>query len=669
MSNAAGTDEVVQTDYITVGEGPQAGFTADVTPGELSVVFANTSQSSESYVWDFGDGATSTDADPTHAYAEDGDYTVTLIATNDCGTDTTTQTVSIVTAPQAGFSADATAGCTPFTVQFTDNSSANTTGWSWSFPGGAPSGSTEANPTVTYDAPGTYTVTLEVSNAAGTDEVVQTDYITVGEAPDAAFTIQTNGATAQFFNESEGGATYQWNFGDGAGSDLANPTHTYENDGEYLVSLTVTNACGSATLTDTVVINSSFPVVAFTADSPTGCAPQAVQFTNQSTGSGLSYEWSFPGGAPATSTEADPMVVYSEPGVYSVTLIAYNANGSAALTRMDYIVITSLPQAGFTYQANAGTVVFSAGAGAGWAYEWLFPDGTTLNSPNPQYHFADNGQFPVQLVVSNHCGADTLVQEVTITGILPSAAFDYGEVSGCAPFSVIFSNQSNAATDSLTWLFPGGEPAFSVEDAPEVTYALPGQYPVTLIAGNAFGADTLVLPDLVSVQEAPDAAIAYTVTDLKVEFQGETAGATTYFWDFGDGTTSNEAAPRHDYAEPGQYNVVLIVTNPCGSDTAEVALLLETSSAGETGWLTGWAVFPNPNEGAFTVTMRGRPRPEIGLRLYNTLGQLIHYDRAPFLTGRAEHPVRLTGLAAGVYWLEVRWGDQRALRRVIIQPF
>ncbi|MCB0683229.1 MAG: PKD domain-containing protein, partial [Saprospiraceae bacterium] len=153
----------------------------------------------------------------------------------------------LATPPLAGFLADQTEGCVPFTVMFMDQSSENVTGWEWSFPGGDPATSTDPNPIVTYNAAGVYDVTLVVSNAAGSNELTQMGFVVVGDVPAAGFTSMVTDLTVDLTNMSTDADSYLWDFGDGETSTESDPSHTYTEDGTYLVSLTATNECGSVT--------------------------------------------------------------------------------------------------------------------------------------------------------------------------------------------------------------------------------------------------------------------------------------------------------------------------------------------------------------------------------------------------------------------------------------
>jgi thermitase len=170
---------------------PTAGFTAVPLSGEAPLTVQFTDQSTDAptaWAWDFeSDGEVdSTLQDPSHVYDTAGTYTVTLTATNAGGSDEVVMTDYItVTAtpvpPVAAFTADVTSGTAPLTVQFTDQSTGFPTAWAWDFDNDGTVNSEQQNPSHVYDTAGTYTVTLAVTNAGGSDDVVMTDYIAVNE--------------------------------------------------------------------------------------------------------------------------------------------------------------------------------------------------------------------------------------------------------------------------------------------------------------------------------------------------------------------------------------------------------------------------------------------------------------------------------------------------------
>jgi len=222
------------------------------------VIFNNISLNGTSYSWNFGDGSVpGTEANPSHTYSQPGTYVVLLSVTNACGTVTTTQNVAVVGAPPApAISANNTVGCLPFSVQFTDQSTGDPTAWSWTFQGGTPAISTEENPLVSYNAPGTYDVVLQATNIFGTATQTFPGYITVQPPPTASFTFAANQLVVSFTSVAQNATTYSWTFGDGGSSTEQNPIHTYANPGTYSVFLIVSNNCGTFVIEQIVVITS-----------------------------------------------------------------------------------------------------------------------------------------------------------------------------------------------------------------------------------------------------------------------------------------------------------------------------------------------------------------------------------------------------------------------------
>ena len=237
---------------------PVAQFTASSTLGvaPLALNFLNASTGTiTSYAWTFGDGTTSTAANPVKVYSAAGTYTVSLTVTGPGGNNTQTRTNYVTVtppAPVAQFTGTPTSGLGPLTASFTNTSTGNITSYAWAFGDGTTS--TAANPVKVYSAAGTYTVSLTVTGPGGSNTQTRTNYITVttAGAPVAQFTATTTWGTARltvpFTNTSTGNITsYAWNFGDGTTSTAANPTKVYSVPGTYTVRLTVTGPGGSNT--------------------------------------------------------------------------------------------------------------------------------------------------------------------------------------------------------------------------------------------------------------------------------------------------------------------------------------------------------------------------------------------------------------------------------------
>lgn len=161
---------------------PQANFIASPKAGDppLTVQFSDISLGSpQSYLWSFGDGATSTDSNPSHTYYTPGAYTVSLLVSGPYGSDRKTleKFITVGTPPAAAFIGTPLNGQAPLSVQFTDLSTGEPTTFAWNFGDGL--GSAERNPAHIYTTPGTYSVSLAVTNPFGSNSKIHSDYITV----------------------------------------------------------------------------------------------------------------------------------------------------------------------------------------------------------------------------------------------------------------------------------------------------------------------------------------------------------------------------------------------------------------------------------------------------------------------------------------------------------
>ncbi|WP_011308635.1 PKD domain-containing protein [Methanosarcina barkeri] len=438
VTNSVGSNSTVKTDYITVSKSstptepaPVADFTADVTSGTypLSVQFTDLSENATEWLWDFGDGTNSTEQNPVHTFSEAGNYTVNLTVSNAEGNDSEVKTEYIIVsepltgAPVADFTATPTSGNAPLTVNFTDASIGNISSYSWDFNNDGTVDSTEQNPIYTYDAVGTYTVNLTVSNADGNDSEVKTEYIKVSSQssakPVAAFSASPTSGKAplkvKFTDTSTGSPTsWFWNFGDGAKSFQQNPVHKYSKAGIYTVNLTVKNAKGKNTVTKTEYIKViTKPAANFNSSVTSGKTPLKVKFTDTSTGIPAKWRWDFGDGA--KSFLQNPVHKYSKAGTYTVNLTVKNAKGKNTETKTEYIKVITKPAANFTSSVTSGKtplkVTFtdtSTGIPAKW--RWDFGDGAKSFHQNPVHEYSKAGTYTVNLTVKNAKGKNTVTK-------------------------------------------------------------------------------------------------------------------------------------------------------------------------------------------------------------------------------------------------------------------
>ena len=359
VSDGSLSDTAVKTDYITVNPAipPTAEFNGTPLNGDapLNVSFTDLSVAGTnaitSWSWDFGDGGSSSSQNPSHPYNTPGTYTVSLTVSDGSLYDEETKTDYITVtqpAPVADFSGTPLSGDAPLIVNFTDLSANNPDSWSWDFGDGESSSS--QNPNHIYDVPGTYSVSLTVSNSGGSDTETKTDYISVSAAPPKANFSGT--PTTGFvplevsFTDQSIAGTYaitsrEWDFCDGSTSTDQNPSHTYNSAGDYTVSLTVSDG----TLEDTEIKSNYIsvspvgsPVANFSADPTWGSGTLTTQFTDESVqGTYPITIWSWNFGDGGSSSSQNPEHTYSSPGSYTVSLTVSDGDLSDIKTKTDYI--------------------------------------------------------------------------------------------------------------------------------------------------------------------------------------------------------------------------------------------------------------------------------------------------------------------------------------------
>jgi PKD repeat protein len=455
VANSGGQDTISLT--INVGAAlpaaPVAGFVADPTSGNapLTVTFTNISTGTvDSFGWDFdGDGGAdnTTDNTATFVYTTEGTYNTTLTVTNAGGSDTISVPITVGAAlpnpPVAQFTANPTSGNAPLDVTFANTSTGTVDSLSWDFNGdGTADNTTDNSATFTFAAEGTYNASLTVTNAGGSDTIAVAITVSaaIPNAPVADFTVDVSNGTAPltvtFTNNSQGTIdSFAWDFnGDGTPDDTtSNPaTFTYNTEGTYNATLTVTNTGGSDSLSIAITVGAAIPnvpVANFTTDVISGQAPLTVTFTNMSTGTVDSFEWDFGDGSPKNTTDNPATHTYMAEGAYNATLTVTNAGGTNTFS-VPIIVNAAAqpPVASFTASTNSGDapldVTFdNTSTGTVDSFSWDFngdgfPEDTT-NDP-VTFTFANAGTFTVILSVTGAGQTVTSTQTITVNSAAPT---------------------------------------------------------------------------------------------------------------------------------------------------------------------------------------------------------------------------------------------------------
>lgn len=486
--------------------------------------------------------------------------------------------------------------------------------------------------------------------------------------PVAAFDAAVNDMEVTFVNNSVDATAYTWDFGDGNGSADLNPVHSFATAGIYTIRLIATNTAGSHASLHTVQIGASVPIAAgFTSNAVSGCAPLTVEFTDASTGAGLTYLWSFPGGDPAFSTLQNPVVSYSNAGTFDVSLSVSNGFSSAFTSQSDVLTVGLAPEAYFQFfNTSDSAVAFSNGSLYGESYAWDFGDNTTGTESDPVHTYTADGDYQVVLLVTNPCGTDSFTQTVNIT-LAPTAGFSADTTIGCAPFTVQFNNLSSANVSGFLWTFPGGTPPASTQPNPTVIYQLPGVYSVSLNVSAPGGFASAMNTDYVVVNASPEAVFGFTTDTTTVHFSNSSQFATAYNWDFGDGNTSTEAAPTHTYTSPGAYTVTLSAQNDCGTVVTTQTVVVTTGTKTILLDEQRIRVLPNPASETLRIQLDlSGENAQMILMLLDGQGRRVFMEQYSRIQS-TELLVDVKNLPAGAYQLQVLCDDGVALRKVQIQ--
>ncbi|NVO19611.1 MAG: PKD domain-containing protein, partial [Bacteroidetes bacterium] len=556
-----------------------------------------------SWAWDFGDGGYSYIQSPVHMYLAPGSYQVTLTVTdlNGC-TSFKKKTIVVNPLPVAQFNISAQ-HCKGIPVDFNDVSNIYAgyiVNWTWDFGDGSQqSYNFPANPDTdhTYTTSGTYTVTLTIT-ASDSCTAIATQMLVIDPAPTVNFealnTCQNN--PVQFNDLSQLGGTgtisgWEWNFGDpitgwNNTSNLQNPQHTYANSGNYQVSLTVhtINGC-SNTLIKTISITPK-PVADFYTDAH--CANSPVQFhptPNVNAASVTNWFWDFGDGL--TGNISNPVHIYTTAGNYQVTLTITDISGCQS-TMMHTVHVIAQPSVIFGHSQPTcaqSAITFTSGASAPEGnivrWEWNFGDGNNQTvyfpaNPTVTHQYANYGNFNITLTVyTNDSCSNFQTQSINI---LQSPTANFQSSGTCAAQNVLFTDQSQGNVSNWSWNF--GDPLSGTSNTssvqnPQHTYSQAGTYQVTLIAGSVNGCFNTITK-AVTITPAPAVNFSYNngCANDTIMFvsSGYVVAATTasWFWQFGDNTTSTSPNPGHIYATPGTYTVTLTITNLTGCSNTKV---------------------------------------------------------------------------------------------------
>ncbi|CAN5637141.1 hypothetical protein BH11BAC2_BH11BAC2_11410 [soil metagenome] len=660
---------------------PKAAFgTTNVCLGSVtSFIDSSTISfgSINSWEWDFGDGSTSMNQNPSHTFTTSGTYDVQLVvrSVNGC-TDTLKQSVNVYPVPVANYTGNSV--CLNSITDFFDQSVVAGGGtdfvYNWSF--GDNTTDTIANPSHMFNAAGVYNVSLTVTTPFGCSDTY-TSQVEIFDLPVAVMTV--GNVCLNSLSEFADGSYvptgtligWNWDLGDSTRTAAQNPTHIYDSSGVFNIFLEVTSihGCKSAAVDSIQIFNPPTPQIM----AGTGCVNDNIAFIDSSTGSNNSitaWEWDF--GSGNISTISNPSFVFPTSGTHTVTLSTTNASGCRASTTIN-IIVDPLPVAGF----DAGSACADDGmqfqststilTGSITGYQWAFGDSAngTSASQNPVYVYTSPGTYNVTLIVfSNNGCSDTITQQV-IVNPLPVANFLQVNAAGCGPIPVQFTDSSYISMGNVVaWYWDFGDGETSKDQNPLHIYTQSGNYSVSLTVTSDMGCSaTFTRDNIITVFPGPLAEFEpdpYTQSILNPNFNfiNLSSGNLTNAWTFGDGTGSTVVSPAHTYRDTGNYVVILWITNSYGCvDSAMHTVRVEPEF---TFWIPN-AFTPNQDGENEEFNVKGISIADVKLHIYNRWGDQIFFsegrDNRPW-DGSVEGSSLKAQEGVYVYLVEVRdvWG-------------
>jgi gliding motility-associated-like protein len=569
---------------ITVLASPIANFGASDTTGcyPLHINFIDSSAAGLnatiiSWIWDFGDGSPFDNTEnPSHVYTLGGNFPVTLQIQNNLGCHgsaslkTKSGYITIAGGIVANFVDSPSNSCKPPTAVYFNNltSGPGSITYKWNFGDGGTS--VQTNPVHNYASGGNETALLiATSNLGCIDSSKHTFTINSGTVS-SNFTAPASvcvGVPVQFQNTSNPTPNSSiWNFGDG--SPLINqpsPSYTYSKTGNYNITLNNSFATCNDSITKSItVVNPA--VAAFSSSNPTSCkSPFAVNFKDQSSNA-TSWSWDFGDGN--TSNLQNPSHTYTSYGNFNVSLTASNANNcGSVVTQTGYVKIVNpsvkiadLPLYGCNTAVLNPSFTDTAVDGIA-SYAWNFDNGQTSTVANPPTQIYLPGKYSVSLTITTNGGCTaTDVDSVKVGTTQPIPAFSASPTTVCRSSAVQFTDHS---VNGNQWYWQFGDGGTSKLQNPSHVYNKSGPFTVELTVYDNGCDDTLTKVNYIIVNPPySNFSDSFSCNKLGVAFVDSSIGATSWLWNFGDGTTSaSPNPPPHTYLNPGPFQVSLIVNN------------------------------------------------------------------------------------------------------------
>jgi PKD repeat protein len=456
--NIASTGPSVDFNFSSQCFGQPTNF-QNLTSGQVS-----------NYVWNFGDGSTTGSTSTTHVFGSLGNHTVSLLASNAQGCQTTVEKiVPIYDNPQPDFFIDLPPfSCTGSPTQFHDGTPAptgsNIAQWTWSFNDGVGSSASVKDPQHTFASPGFYDVTLSVTTNFGCQAAVQIP-IEIQQSPIVDFSVSAaciNKGT-QFRALTSGGMrSWNWTIGN-TFYGFPDPTHTFTLVGDYQATLVaVANNNCEALVSKTIQIK---PVPLLDFSTSVACVGQETIFTDQTTGIDLPQQWLWNFGLDSYAEDSPASHAFSEPGAKPVQMTV-TTQGGCEYSLTKNVVVSPSPIASFTTSTEYGPppllTQFTNTSVNASSQSWNFGfNNATSALPNPTFTFPQLGDYLVELTATNGAGCTDVFTKI-INVLIPTRNLTLEQLEIQVGFSsdvkipvVTVKNNSNVFVSTANALVTG----------------------------------------------------------------------------------------------------------------------------------------------------------------------------------------------------------------------
>ncbi len=677
-------DTIVQPVVVNAVPVPNFGFAGHCHTHPMQFTDSTTvpaGYSLSGWQWNFGDGSPSSILqNPSHQYANPGNYVVTLISTEAAGCqDTISLPVAIFPLPAPDFQFNV--ACVGDLTQFTDISSiiaGTINSWTWEFGDGG--SGTIQNPSHLYNPWGTYNVQLTLVSDTGCIDSIAKN-VAVNPIPFADFNYAGHCHThATLFNDSSTASPganlsgWQWNFGDGTPSvTQQNPSHTFANPGNYMVSVIATAQGGCQ---DTIAL----PVAIFPLPDPgfthtEVCDGDTTFFTDASSipvGFVAAWDWDFGDGG--TSLAVNPVHRYGQWGTYNVELTLQSDQGCLDSVTIP-VDVNPLPVPDFTTNRPCfpDSTIFTdlstvpLGNLSGWS--WDYGDGTTGTGIGPFHIYPNPGTYQVTLTVTTSEGCIAMITnetEVTPPAFSPQPVSD----TVCPGFGATLLAGPHPENLTIMWFLGPDHPSpfftGNVFYTPPIIWVntwwiqgmdengcLSTKVPVNASSYGYIGGRITVSSREV---EIPNAIVEFIIT-------GNEHDIISILWDFGDGSTSALIAPVHQYTAPGFYTITATYSDEFGcTETISYENWIEVTHS--IRLYIPNAFTPNGDGMNDSWEIQHRLITAIHIMVYDRWGKLLYETRNPLFNwdGRDQDKGELQE-GAYMYSIEATSYDGIVMRR------